>query len=336
MPDPVLTYSYFKANLDFAFRVIRDEQRTILGNWSLHDSLNGMDFYDPDDNEGNGKLIWVDLLENPERFTGYKGAASHRIWHMIHAENCFNDKNFDHQTFVPSPDTLRCLEKRAFHRLLSGLHTSVSVHLCALYPRTLFATGHHSLSSSSSNSADWGPNIPEFHRRFHPDLVPEGLDRLRNLYFAYLVELRALAKAAPYLRKITFYTGDEQVDARTRVAVDDLLGIVESKLNLFDERQLFTDKTEEAESLKLQFRQHFANISRIMDCVGCDKCRLWGKLQTQGMGTALKILFTAPDPLIDCGPQCQTGFQLTRREIVALFNAIGRLSTSIGALPELC
>lgn len=29
-----------------------------------------------------------------------------------------------------------------------------------------------------------------------------------------------------------------------------------------------------------------------MDCVGCDKCRLWGKLQTQGLGTALKILFS--------------------------------------------
>lgn len=24
---------------------------------------------------------------------------------------------------------------------------------------------------------------------------------------------------------------------------------------------------------------HFRNISQIMDCVGCDKCRLWGKLQ---------------------------------------------------------
>jgi hypothetical protein len=35
----------------------------------------------------------------------------------------------------------------------------------------------------------------------------------------------------------------------------------------------------------------FRNISRVMDCVGCDKCRLWGKLQVTGLGTALKILF---------------------------------------------
>lgn len=29
-----------------------------------------------------------------------------------------------------------------------------------------------------------------------------------------------------------------------------------------------------------------------MDCVGCDKCRLWGKVQVNGMGTALKVLFS--------------------------------------------
>lgn len=37
------------------------------------------------------------------------------------------------------------------------------------------------------------------------------------------------------------------------------------------------------ESLKLKsvFREKFRNISKIMDCVGCDKCRLWGKLQVK-------------------------------------------------------
>jgi hypothetical protein len=46
-----------------------------------------------------------------------------------------------------------------------------------------------------------------------------------------------------------------------------------------------------ARLLREEFRQHFWNISRIMDCVDCDKCRLWGKVQTHGMGIALKILF---------------------------------------------
>lgn len=48
-----------------------------------------------------------------------------------------------------------------------------------------------------------------------------------------------------------------------------------------------------------------------MDCVGCDKCRLWGKLQTHGMGTALKILFSdVPYSRYQNGKELP--FQLTR------------------------
>ena len=35
---------------------------------------------------------------------------------------------------------------------------------------------------------------------------------------------------------------------------------------------------------------YFHNISRIMDCVECEKCRVYGKMQTYGLGAALKIL----------------------------------------------
>ena len=67
-----------------------------------------------------------------------------------------------------------------------------------------------------------------------------------------------------------------------------------------------------------------------MDCVGCDKCRLWGKLQITGMGTALKILFSGdsmgPESSItkDTNKKTDVPFQLTRTEIVALFNSVGR------------
>ncbi|TMW39435.1 hypothetical protein DOY81_015485, partial [Sarcophaga bullata] len=82
---------------------------------------------------------------------------------------------------------------------------------------------------------------------------------------------------------------------------------------------------------KHEFKEKFRNISRIMDCVGCDKCKLWGKLQTQGLGTALKILYSEKlnqaterglwdKPHIEAEPL----FRLTRTEIVTLFNAFGR------------
>ena len=52
-------------------------------------------------------------------------------------------------------------------------------------------------------SPTWGINLDEFQRRFDPDTSDgQGPQRLKNLYFTYLVELRALAKAAPYLAKV--------------------------------------------------------------------------------------------------------------------------------------
>ena len=80
----------------------------------------------------------------------------------------------------------------------------------------------------------------------------------------------------------------------------------------------------QASQLKSEFRDHFRNITSIMDCVGCEKCKLWGKLQTTGLGTALKILFS--DSI--------QNLTLTRNEIVALFNAFGRISTSIQQLEK--
>ena len=55
----------------------------------------------------------------------------------------------------------------------------------------------------------------------------------------------------------------------------------------FDEARLWqgADGPNHREELRL----HFRNISAVMDCVGCEKCRLWGKLQTLGLGTALKV-----------------------------------------------
>lgn len=56
--------------------------------------------------------------------------------------------------------------------------------------------------------------------------------------------------------------------------------------------------------LKEEFKQHFRNVSRIMDCVGCDKCRLWGKIQTTGLGTAMKVLFELDEKNLEYESGC--------------------------------
>jgi hypothetical protein len=48
----------------------------------------------------------------------------------------------------------------------------------------------------------------------------------------------------------------------------------------FDEGRLW--KGEQGAALKRQLQATFQNITRVMDCVGCEKCKLWGKLQTLG------------------------------------------------------
>lgn len=39
--------------------------------------------------ESSSGMEYVDLLRNPEKFTGYAGFSAQRIWNNIYKENCF-------------------------------------------------------------------------------------------------------------------------------------------------------------------------------------------------------------------------------------------------------
>lgn len=65
----------------------------------------------------------------------------------------------------------------------------------------------------------WGSNVKEFTHRFDPtETKSEGPRRLKNLYFLYLVELRALSKVASYFERsvVDLYTGNSQEDTETK------------------------------------------------------------------------------------------------------------------------
>lgn len=114
-----------------------------------------------------------------------------------------------------------CLEKRVFYRVISGLHTSINIHLCSKY----LLVPQDSLQVSPDNQ--WGPNLDELQRRFSSETTgDEGPNWLKNLYFTYLLQLRALAKAAPYLEREEYYTGNEVEDEDTRLAMNDILNVV--------------------------------------------------------------------------------------------------------------
>ncbi|XP_070571406.1 ERO1-like protein beta isoform X2 [Ptychodera flava] len=293
---------------------LSEESKESFKTWKVHDDATN-NFCQVDD-ESSIDMEYVDLLLNPERYTGYKGFSPRRIWNSIYKENCFKpDPETQEYEALLTSQTIKgmCLEKRVFYRMISGLHASINVHLSAKY-----------LLPDGWGGTTWGMNLDEFKRRFDPQTTNgEGPQWLRNLYFAYLVELRAINKAAPYLQNEHFYTGDAEEDAKVQRLIVDLLGSIQEFPSHFNESVMFQGDSKWAAQLKEEFRSHFRNISKIMDCVGCDKCKLWGKLQTQGMGTALKILFS------DDKHFHNRDFRLKRTEIVSLLNAFGRLSSSI-------
>lgn len=288
-------------------------QRADVGKW---DTQMGDDNFCVLDDDGALECCYIDLTKNPEKYTGYSGPPANRIWRTIYEENCFKPSNpsslYSANTLTQAMISETCFEKKAFFRVISGLHSSISIHLCSEY---LFPFNR------------WGPNLEEFLRRFDDTLTDkEGSHRLSNLYFTYSVLLRAIHKASPRFRSEKFFTGDSMEDQLIRSEVQKFLDIVDAHPHKFDESKLFCGEPAEAKRLKEEFRLHFRNISRIMDCVGCEKCRLWGKLQTQGIGAALKILFSEIETIED--------IKLKRSEVVSIWNAFGRLSSSLFQLEK--
>jgi len=259
---------------------------------------------------------FYDLKANPEEFTGYKGPTAHRIWRSIYEENCFKSKRIQlndptesnsnnvqqFESFLNADDL--CLEEKIFYRAISGLHTSINIHLSRYY---------HFKDGSI------GFNLKEFLKRF------EGKNEyLKNLYFVFLLELRALNKVGNYLlTKVNWQSSGDQL--QTREAIKDVLKVIGKFKWKFDENVFNLKEFRNAE-----FAEHFHNISTtIMDCVACDKCKLWGKVQIHALGTAFKILLTDFDNKVQLN-----NFHLHRHEISTLFNGITRLSDSINNLRQ--
>lgn len=304
------------------------------------DECDERDYCVPEDEGATAKGDYVSLVDNPERFTGYSGPGARLVWDAIYRENCFLKPSESEMKQSPNPIGFgglqaakdfknvlerhelaqvvnsaardepyplddECLEKRVFHRLVSGMHASISTHLCWDY--------------FNQTTGQWLPNVQCYKERLHNH--PE---RLSNLYFDFAVLVRAVSKLRKHLHDYTYCLDDPVQDFETKEKVDRLTDIVATRPQIFDETTMFTDAV--ADGLKEDFRNRFRNVSRLMDCIGCDKCRLWGKLQTAGYGAALKVLFEFDETKDGENPP------LRRTELVALVNTLGRVSNSLSAV----
>ncbi|OAL56037.1 endoplasmic oxidoreductin [Pyrenochaeta sp. DS3sAY3a] len=323
------------------------------------DECDERDYCIPEDESATAKGDYVSLVDNPERFTGYAGVGAQQVWEAIYRENCFSKPpkvtassgssplggsapfgSFGNQQQLMAANQLRnvikeqgmqqkvqsaiahgkpvqqldpvefddtCIEKRVFHRVISGMHASISTHLCWDY--------------LNQTTGQWSPNLACYEKRLHN--FPE---RISNIYFNYALITRAVGKIKQHIQDYSFCSEDAEQDLRTKNSVLRLASALPSGPEIFDETVMFQDP--DSIALKEDFRNRFRNVSRIMDCVGCDKCRLWGKVQTNGYGTALKVLFEFDEKDSSKDPV------LRRTELVALINTMDRLSHSLSAIKE--
>ncbi|RVX75899.1 hypothetical protein B0A52_00256 [Exophiala mesophila] len=296
------------------------------------DECDQRDYCVAEDEGAAAKGDYVSLVNNTERYTGYSGMGARQVWESIYKENCFSAKSPQHDSLRSKPleaaqnlrnvfqeygrqnvDTTddlyplddECLEQRAFYRIVSGMHASISTHLCWDY--------------FNQSTGEWVRNLECYKQRLHG--FPE---RVSNVYFNYAILTRAIAKVRKHLETYTFCSGDVQQDFETKQKVLELADRAAASGNTFDESIMFQDPS--VIDLKDDFRNRFRNVSRLMDCVGCDKCRLWGKVQTAGYGAALKILFEYDETKNGENPH------LRRTELVALVNTLGRVSHSLNAI----
>ncbi|TFK73936.1 endoplasmic oxidoreductin-1 [Pluteus cervinus] len=265
---------------------------------------------------------YFDLSTVPERYTGYSGDDAQRVWRSIYQENCFglselNLMSGKSPSLVSLPDSMtdglrtngddQCLEKRVYYKVISGLHASISTHIC--YDWLNQTTG------------EWTPNLQCFISR-----VASHPERLQYIYFNSVLLQRAVARLEPYLMAYDYCsTGTHEEDEDTRELLSNVISTAKV-VGKFNEKLLF--RGENADVLKEEFKTHFRNVTRIMDCVGCDKCRLWGKIQTTGLATAMKVLFELDEKTLD--PKANPNL-LQRAEVVALINTLHRITESLEA-----
>lgn len=186
-------------------------------------------------------MTYVNLLLNPERYTGYIGPSARRIWEAIYSENCPKRKLhhskvflvFSICCFIPLFSKWRiysyeyltrvillasmwwvdtseesCREEKILYKLVSGLHSSISVHIASDYlldeatnlVRSAFQIWHiRDICFLSrirliqcypfSCVFQWGQNLTLLY-----DRVLRYPDRVQNLYFTFLFVLRAVTK----------------------------------------------------------------------------------------------------------------------------------------------
>ena len=202
-------------------------------------------------------LIFVNLLANRESYTAYN--ESH-IWRAIYEEICMLERVKQFGLDLQE----QCREETLLYQAISGLHASINMHVAANY-----------------YDQDGGDQPYMNHSMYYHSLGKHP-ERLKNMHFVYALVVRAVNRVHEQLLFNNYTTGlCEQNDQLTLIYMTNLLAKTISECSdSFNETRFFKNQNEDFNQKLLldELQAKFYNISKIFDCIGCDKCRFNGKV----------------------------------------------------------
>ena len=136
--------------------------------------------------------------------------------------------------------------------------------------------------------------------------------------------LKAVNKAVPFLLEYDFSSGNKTEDAMTTKIIKEIFRYELHDMDLIEDAfqdtyEYFDNFTSSNRISELIIR--FRNISSIIDCVTCSKCRMHAKLEVFGIATMLKIMFSSSTEDLKKS--------MSRNELVSFINLFAKLSKSV-------
>lgn len=202
------------------------------------------------------------------------------IWDAIYLENWLSFRT-RHQ----------CKEDLILYKLISGVHTNINMHIT-----------HFNFDLD-------GQILPPDHQRYY-ETVGWHEERISNLFYTYSFVLKAVNHLSDKVNGFSYLSDNPKVNKNVK---DNLNALIENSIKTCD------NPFREHQTLDIsKIKPVFYNITRILDWVTCEKCRLHGKLQFTGLTAVMKIMFGKGEEA-----------KLTRNEMVGLINLLAKLSNSI-------
>jgi len=226
---------------------------------------------------------YFDLAVNLPGNTNYRGQS---LWGYIYKNNCLHSEDFSEQD-----EALYCTEEGAYYKMISGMQTVIAV-----------------LNAEHSDDTAMVP----FNASYFKNSVAWNESWISNLYFTFGLLQRSACILAPLLENVHCPAADGQPTTRSCDSIVEFLNDQSKICKSLEDLPPFV-----FDSLVINAIQQLRDMSTIMNCVECEKCRLHAKVKVRALETVVKA--TSPKGVTS----------LERNELVAFLHALDYFSEGI-------